>query len=153
VATILLPSRRDTVRLGSRIGEALRRGDLVLLHGDLGAGKTFLARAIARSLGVGESAFVGSPTFALVHEYETKKGELLHADFFRIREGKSSLVEEIARLGLRERRAAGAIMVVEWGEQAEEALGGESELIVILNREGANARRATISGARAQEVL
>jgi tRNA threonylcarbamoyladenosine biosynthesis protein TsaE len=121
-------SRRETLELGRAIGERLERGDLVTLEGDLGAGKTFLARAIARALGVPENEPIASPTFALVHEYETKKGTLLHADLHRLR--GPGLEREIAKLGLRERRGEGAILVVEWAEDARTLLGSDAEVAV-----------------------
>ena len=130
----------------------MRSGDLVLLTGALGAGKTFLARTIVRSLGVSRDRAVPSPTFALVHEYATPKGDVLHADFYRLLGGETPLEEEIGRLGLRERRAEGAILLAEWAEAAESALGGAAELAVTLTITGDNARRATMSGTRAAEV-
>jgi len=125
---VRIRSRRETLELGRTIGERLERGDLVTLEGDLGAGKTFLARAIARALGVPEAEPVASPTFALVHEYETKKGVLLHADLHRLRGPKLEL--EIGKLGLRERRSEGAILVVEWAEDAQALLGGAATVAV-----------------------
>ncbi len=99
-----LASRRDTTRLGVRIAAALAPGDLVLLSGDLGAGKTFLARALARALGVPRELAIASPTFTLVQEYETPRGVLLHADLYRLRDDDRAKTElEIRRLGLAER--------------------------------------------------
>src|SRR5579859_1919681 len=118
MSTRTLENRRDTTRLGSAIARQLRPGDLVVLSGDLGAGKTFLARAIARALGVGARDRVTSPTFTLIHEHETSKGTLLHVDLYRLLDSPVSLATEVARLGLRERRRDGAILVVEWGERA-----------------------------------
>jgi tRNA threonylcarbamoyladenosine biosynthesis protein TsaE len=118
---VLLKTRRETQRLGRAIGATLRAGDLVILSGDLGAGKTFLTRAIARGLGVPESVRVTSPTFTLVQEYETPRGTLLHADLHRLL-GKE-LRAEVERLGLRERRGEGCIVIVEWGEGAVDWLG------------------------------
>jgi tRNA threonylcarbamoyladenosine biosynthesis protein TsaE len=148
----MLPSRRDTTRLGARIAASLRAGDLVVLGGALGAGKTFLARAIVRSMGVGRDEVVPSPTFALVHEYRTPRGEVLHADLYRLIGGETPLDEEVGRLGLRERRAEGAILLAEWAEVAEGALGGKAELAVSLAILGENVRRATMRGARAAEL-
>ena len=142
-----LASRRQTVKLAERIAGVLAPGDLVILTGELGAGKTFLARAIARRLGVERGQVVTSPTFTLVQEYDCKKGLLLHADLYRVLEG--DLAGEVQRLGLRERRGEGAILLVEWGEGAVAALGGSPELVVELAILGPTARKATLTGPRA----
>lgn len=146
-----LRSRRDTTRLGAAIARILEPGDLVVLAGDLGAGKTFLARAIARGLGV--HGAVTSPTFTLVQEYATHRAPLLHVDLYRLRESKTPLEHEIARLGLRERRAEGAILLVEWGEEAIDALGGDPSLVVRLQPTGDTMRTATLSGARQAGIV
>src|SRR5580704_17261493 len=121
---MLLASRRDTVRLGKRIAAVLIPGDLVLFQGGLGAGKTFLVRAIARALGV-DSRQIGSPTFTLVHEYEAPRATVLHADLYRLVDEGPRRIEELA---LRERRADGAILLVQWGEGAVAFLVGEPAL-------------------------
>lgn len=146
-----LGSRRATTRLGVRIAATLAPGDLVLLAGDLGAGKTFLARVIARALGVPTEIAIASPTFTLVQEYETARGVLLHADLYRLRDDDRRKTElEIRRLGLAERRAEGAMLLVEWGEGYEGALGGDLGLLVSLtHEEGSSTRRARITGPRA----
>lgn len=144
-----LATRRDTRRLGAAIARALEPGDLVVLSGDLGAGKTFLVRAVARALGVGEN--VTSPTFSLVHEYATRGAPLVHADLYRLR--GPELPVEVARLGLRERRREGAILLVEWGEDAVAALGGEPALAVSLAIAGQRERVATLSGPRADGIV
>jgi len=137
-----LASRRDTTRLGAALAAALAPGDLVLLAGDLGAGKTFLARSLARSLGVPVELAIASPTFTLVQEYETPRGVLLHADLYRLRDDDRAMTElEIRRLGLAERRAEGAIVVVEWGEGYEKALGGDLALLLSLTHEGTGTLR------------
>ena len=134
--TIPLLTRRDTTRLGDRLAGILAPGDLVLLSGDLGAGKTFLARAIARALGVPVDVAIASPTFTLVQEYETKKGTLLHVDLYRLRDDDEEKTRgEIRRLGLAERRAEGAIAVVEWGEGYEHDLGGDPAATVMMTIE------------------
>jgi tRNA threonylcarbamoyladenosine biosynthesis protein TsaE len=150
-----LRTRRDTRRLGAALAAVLRPGDLAVLSGDLGAGKTFLVRSIARALGV--RGPVTSPTFTLVHEYALAGGVLLHADLYRLRGGTDEALEtEVARLGLRERRAEGAIVLVEWGEDAVRALGGEPELAVWLGiargPEGESVRASRLSGLRAGEA-
>lgn len=154
--TVELPlaTRRDTTRLGVLIAARLEQGDLVLLSGDLGAGKTFLARSIARTLGVPTEIAIASPTFTLVQEYATPRGTLLHCDLYRLLEdggdpAKTSM--EIRRLGLPERRAEGAILMVEWGEGFERDLGGEAALDVRLTIDG-KARTALIRGPKASSL-
>ena len=142
-----LASRRDTTRLGVSIAAAMQPGDLVLLSGDLGAGKTFLARAIARELGVPTAVAIASPTFTLVQEYETPRGVLLHADLYRLRDDSTKTSLEIRRLGLAERRAEGAMALVEWGDGFDRELGGDVAIAVALTIEG-DGRKASISGSR-----
>jgi tRNA threonylcarbamoyladenosine biosynthesis protein TsaE len=140
--TVRLATRDDTVALGGRIAAALEPGDLVVLDGDLGAGKTFLAGAVARALGVEED--VTSPTFTLVQEYETDAGTILHVDLYRVLD---RVEVEVARLGLRERRGEGAILLVEWGADAIAALGGDPRFVVHLSIAGGDAREAKVEGA------
>ncbi len=151
-ARLDLGSRRDTTRLGTAIARVLRPRDLVLLGGDLGAGKTFLAGAIIHALGADVGAAVTSPTFSLVHEHTTARGLVLHVDLYRLREGRIPLAEEVARLGLRERRAEGAILLVEWGLEAALALGGNAALVVTLTAAGVSARQAELSGPAASAL-
>jgi tRNA threonylcarbamoyladenosine biosynthesis protein TsaE len=146
---VRLSSRRETTRLGERIARLLQPGDLVILSGDLGSGKTFLARAIARALGARER--VTSPTFALVHEHATPNGSLVHADLYRLRADPPAFEREVARLGLRDRRAEGAVLLVEWGEGAT-SLGGTPALVVELAIAGKHERVATLSGPRASTL-
>jgi len=139
-----LPTRRATIQLGVAIGAVLEPGDLVLLSGDLGAGKTFLARAIARALGVSSGSAIASPTFTLVQEYAIPKGTLLHVDLYRLRGADE--MREIRGLGLAERRADGAILLVEWGDDLASELG-PADLVVALGTEGG--RNALLTGPRA----
>jgi tRNA threonylcarbamoyladenosine biosynthesis protein TsaE len=158
----------DTRRLGAAIARRLQPGDLVVLSGDLGAGKTFLVRAIARALGV--VGVVTSPTFTLVQEYRTERGTLVHADLYRLLDGSRnldgtspagrdleiadrSLADEVARLGLREMRAEGAILVVEWGAGAIDALGGRPALLAQLAISGQRGRTVTLSGPSANDIV
>jgi tRNA threonylcarbamoyladenosine biosynthesis protein TsaE len=126
-------------------------GDLVILDGGLGVGKTFLARAILRAAGA--TARVSSPTFMLVQEYETRKGAFVHADLYRLLDAATSLDVEVARLGLYERRRGGAVVLVEWGSSAISALGGDASLVISLSIAGATARAAAVSGPRADGIV
>jgi len=136
--TLELLTRRDTTRLGTWLGMGAQGGDLVVLSGDLGAGKTFLARAMARSLGVPVDVRVTSPTFTLVHHFPTTP-PLLHADLYRI--GDPS---EVDQLILREARADNAILMVEWGEPYLRELGGDALIVRLdLSSRGRTARLAS----------
>ena len=147
-STLLLQTRRDTTRLGAKIADYLEAGDLVLLSGDLGAGKTFLARAIARALGVPANVAIASPTFMLVQEYETKKGPLLHVDLYRLRDDdREKTRTEIRRLGLAERLHEGAIVVVEWGEGYEADLGRPVLQVTLSIDESSETRTARVDSA------
>ena len=147
---IPLATRRDTQKLGRAIAAVLQPGDLALLSGDLGAGKTFLARAILRARGV--AGPVPSPTFTLVQEYPLADGTtVLHADLYRLLDAPARLEIELSRLGLREARRDGAIVLVEWGDDAALLLGGTAELSVRLLTRGGE-RVAEVAGPRAMEL-
>jgi tRNA threonylcarbamoyl adenosine modification protein YjeE len=141
-----LPTRRATRRLGSALASTLRIGDVVVLEGSLGAGKTFLARAVARALGVPSSIPVTSPTFGLVHELEGRV-RVVHADLYRL--GSAS---ELVELGLDEARAS-AITIVEWGARFGDALAPD-RLVITLERPIAGPRRALFApfGERAETL-
>jgi tRNA threonylcarbamoyladenosine biosynthesis protein TsaE len=109
----------QTIRLGARLGRLLRPGDVVALHGPLGAGKTTLVKGIARSLGVEQQ--VTSPSFTFIGEYEgNREGQpvaVYHIDLYRI-----SHQREIEDLGIEEFLDGGGICVIEWAEKASEFL-------------------------------
>lgn len=103
-------------------------GDIVLLAGDLGAGKTAFAQGFGAALGVGEP--ITSPTFALVRQYPCDRGPirtLLHADVYRL-----DHLQEIVDLGLGELVEDGGVAVVEWGDRAEPVLGSGSLTVHIV---------------------
>src|SRR3990172_7732163 len=103
----------QTRRIGERIGRMLRAGDVVLLSGELGAGKAVLAQGIAKGLGVTDP--VKSSSFVIMNEYEGAGLRLYHADLYRLEDPA-----QVAELALDE-LASGGVLVVEWPEQA----GGE----------------------------
>jgi tRNA threonylcarbamoyladenosine biosynthesis protein TsaE len=144
---IELSSRRATVRLGAQLGATARPGDLLVLSGDLGAGKTFLARSIARSLGVGRDQRVTSPTFTLVHQYAARI-PLVHADLYRIGDAHG-LVE----LGLDELRTDGCVLIVEWGEAYARELGGDCLVVELQLVASGRAAMLRASGVRSAEWM
>ena len=153
---IHLARRRDTRNLGRAIAAALSPGDLVLLSGTLGAGKTFLARAIARALGVPSSVAIASPTFTLVQEYDTPHGTLLHADLYRLRDdaNPAKLRDEVRRLGLAERRHDGGILLVEWGASLQRELGpSDLEVRLAIEKTASEERRVANLDGRLQTAV
>jgi tRNA threonylcarbamoyladenosine biosynthesis protein TsaE len=124
-SSLVVDDLAGTARLAGLVASRLRPGDLVLLSGELGAGKTAFTQALAAALGVGEP--VTSPTFTLVRGYRTAAGwELLHADLYRLEQ-----LDEVADLGLAELLDDGAVAVVEWGERGVPALLPEYLLITL----------------------
>src|SRR5947208_9959384 len=103
-------SAADTVALGHRIAQSLPPRAVVLLIGNLGAGKTTLAKGIVEGLGAAAPDEVSSPTFTLIHEYG--EGRVYHIDLYRLEEPR-----EIATLGLEELFDSDAVVLIEWGER------------------------------------
>lgn len=137
-----LPTRRATIRLARALAPLLQPSDLVVLEGDLGAGKTFFARALARALGVPRDVPVTSPTFALVHELEGARLRVAHADLYRLGDDA-----ELEPLGLRDARGEGALLVVEWGGRWADALGGDA---LVIHLAAGPPRRATLAATGPQ---
>jgi len=104
-------SEEETFRLGQVVARGLNGGELILLEGDLGLGKTIFAKGIADGLGISRND-VTSPSFTLVQEYEGGRFPMFHVDLYRI-----EVAEEIGTLGIEEILTAGGVVVVEWGEK------------------------------------
>jgi tRNA threonylcarbamoyl adenosine modification protein YjeE len=136
--TLSLVDIAATDKLGRRIARELRTGDCVAMEGDLGAGKTTLARAILRELGIRE--VVPSPTFTLVQTYDAERLTVHHYDFYRIENE-----HEIGELGFDDALNEGAVLV-EWPERAEGILPIATTLRVKLEPAGETTRQAHVSG-------
>lgn len=103
-------SEEETIAVGESLARQLPRPSVVLLIGNLGAGKTTLAKGIVRGLGAAEPEEVSSPTFTLIHEYGA--GRVFHIDLYRIEDAR-----ELRTLGLDELLDRDAVVLVEWGER------------------------------------
>ncbi len=104
-------SEEETIAVGEEIARRLPRRGVVLLIGELGAGKTTLAKGIAKGLGAAEPEEVSSPTFTLIHEYG-RPPRVYHIDLYRIEDDR-----DLATLGLDEILDRDALLLVEWGER------------------------------------
>lgn len=109
MSEILTASEEDTSAAGARLGESLRAGDVVLLFGDLGAGKTAFVRGLAEGLGAPGDE-VSSPTFTIVQEYAGRV-TLYHVDLYRLEE------REVDDLGLEELVLGDGVVAIEWAER------------------------------------
>ncbi len=135
-------SELDTEAVGARIAETLRAGDVLLISGELGAGKTALVRGLARGLGI-DPAHVSSPTFALIHEYSGGRLVLHHADLYRLSAGGAD------DLGLEEAGARDGVLAIEWPERLRAAPVGS--LHVRLALDGGDRRQITLEDPRVRD--
>ncbi len=145
--TITTDSLDETRRLGERLGRILKDGDIICLHGELGAGKTSFTQGIAKGLNVAK-AFITSPTFVLVNEY---KGALplYHIDLYRLNN-----IAEVEDIGLSEYLKGEGVTVIEWAEKGVELLP-EERLSVYLENLGGDKRRLFFkaTGKRYEEII
>lgn len=132
--TAELPTAADTIALGERLGRELRAGDVVVLSGPLGAGKTVLAKGIAQAMDV--DGAVISPTFVLARVHRPRSADapaMIHVDLYRLLDATSvDLLAELDSLDL-DTDLDGAVVVVEWGEGLAERLS-DSHLDIRLER-------------------
>ena len=147
-------SVEETIDFGRRLGELLEAGDVLILTGDLGAGKTQLTKGIAAALGVGSD--VTSPTFNILMTYPGRELELDHFDLYRLEDAS-----QLEDTGLFDLLGADGVCVIEWGEQFADEIGDE-RLDVFLTRldgeaapgeEPAREISLVPHGARANEIV
>jgi tRNA threonylcarbamoyladenosine biosynthesis protein TsaE len=109
-------SEEETIALGERLASTLPRGATVLLIGNLGAGKTTLAKGIVQGLGAAPADEVSSPTFTLIHEYGSPPA-VYHVDLYRL-----DRASDAATLGLDDLFDSPAVVLIEWGERFPELM-------------------------------
>ncbi len=133
--TLISRSEEESLCLGKELGKSARRGTVFALHGDLGSGKTVLARGIARGLGITDD--ITSPTFTLLEIYDGGT-PLYHFDLYRIEK-----TAEFDTLGFEEYWEGDGVSVVEWAERAEGLLP-DSTIVIFMEYLGDNERKISI---------
>jgi tRNA threonylcarbamoyladenosine biosynthesis protein TsaE len=123
-------SAEETIAFGRTLADLLAPPKLVLLRGDLGAGKTTLVKGIAAAFEAAQEEDVTSPTFTLVHEYRGPRANLYHIDLYRI-----DTPRELETLALDDLRGENSILLIEWGEKFPRLLR-ERDVEISLEREG-----------------
>lgn len=119
-------SREQTIALGELFSKQLKKGDVVLLRGEIGAGKTVFVKGIAKGLGI--DCEITSPTYAYMNDYD---GVLYHYDCYRLSSG-----EDAEALGLTDYFYADGICVIEWAENIADALPKQCKEVKIKKLEG-----------------
>ena len=132
-------SPEETIALGRELASVLTPPKLVLLRGDLGAGKTTLVKGIAEGFQAASREEVTSPTFTLVHEYRGPKASLFHIDLYRV-----DTQRELETLGLDDLMSEESILLIEWGEKFAR-FERERDMEIVLEGVGENERRVRVS--------
>lgn len=133
-------SAEDTIDLGRRLARELKPPQLVVLHGDLGTGKTTLAKGIAEGFRAASQDDVTSPTFTLIHEYHGPSVNVFHIDLYRI-----DTERELETLGIDDLFGNSNILLIEWGEKFAR-FERERHVEIRFKRLGENERRIRVSG-------
>jgi tRNA threonylcarbamoyladenosine biosynthesis protein TsaE len=128
-------SEEETIALGRRLAPGLRPPRLVVLRGELGAGKTTIAKGIAEGFQAASQEDVTSPTFTLVHEYRGPQVNVFHVDLYRV-----DTQRELDTLGLDDFFADNSVILIEWGEKFAR-FERERDAEIVLERTGENERR------------
>lgn len=131
-------SEDETAAMGRELAPTLRAGDVLLLSGNLGAGKTAFVRGLADGLGI-DPAEVSSPTFTLIHEYRGGRLTLYHADLYRLQRTATD------DLGLEELGIADGVLAIEWPDRLSHAIDGARHIAFEID--GENTRRITCTAA------
>jgi len=133
-------SAEDTVALGRKLAPTLTSARMVILRGDLGAGKTTLVKGIAEGLQAASQDDVTSPTFTLIHEFQGPEVNLFHVDLYRV-----DTIRELDTLGLDELFAEdGNLVLLEWGEKFPRFVT-ERDVEIYLERQGDQERKIRVA--------
>jgi tRNA threonylcarbamoyladenosine biosynthesis protein TsaE len=136
--TLRSHSSEETKSLGNLLAPLLVPGDVLVMSGDLGAGKTTFVQGLAKGLGIVER--VTSPTFVLMKEYQGGRFPLMHLDVYRL-----ARVQDVIDLGIDEYLDPSYVVVVEWGDKVEPLLP-QDHLTIDLLHEGGDVRNITLTG-------
>jgi len=137
--TVTTYSAEETIAFGRTLRDLLLPPKLVLLRGELGAGKTTLIKGIAEAFAAAEEEDVTSPTFTLVHEYRGPRVTVYHIDLYRI-----DTERELETLGLDDLSGARNVLLIEWGEKFPRFVR-ERDVEIVIERLGENDRRIVIT--------
>jgi len=129
----------DTVALGGKLATLLVPPKLVLLRGDLGAGKTTLVKGIVEGFQAASQEDVTSPTFTLIHEYRSASVEIYHIDLYRV-----DTQRELETLGIDDLFGPRSLIIIEWGEKFER-FRKERDVEIAIERTGEERRRIRVS--------
>jgi len=132
---VVSSSPDETIELGRQMGSQLQGGEVVAFCGLLGSGKTHLIKGVACGLGAADSKVVTSPTFVIVKEY-TGRFDIYHIDAYRIES-----VEEFEKVGFDDFCYKGSVVLIEWADKIESALGGVDYIRVELFHAGQTKRK------------
>ena len=132
-------SAEETITLGRRLASSLTPPKLVVLRGELGAGKTTLIKGIAEGFRAASEEDVTSPTFTLVHEYRGPEAVVYHIDLYRV-----DTARELETLGIDDLISENSVLLIEWGEKFARFLR-ERDVEIALERLGENERRIRVS--------
>ena len=121
---VIIRDETETKKFAIDVAQTLKKGDVIALVGDLGAGKTTLSKYIAEALGITET--ITSPTFTIVQEYHSGRLPLYHFDVYRVDD-----IEEMYRIGYEEYFYGEGVCIVEWADIVEEIIPEDAKVIFI----------------------
>lgn len=139
MTTYTTHSADETTELGRQLAAQLKPGTIVLLRGDLGAGKTTLVKGIAEGFQAARAEDVTSPTFTLIHEYRGPEVTLYHIDLYRI-----DTQRELDTLALDDLMTAKSVLLIEWGEKFER-FARERDMEVAIEHKGGDERAIAVT--------